>query len=256
MAGLVTSGVSSLVGTQVALSDTVKCTKRLPCSASLSGRGLIAFRAEAKADISSRVGPPIAQLSQTGSDRRKTRCHSAISTGTDVQEGEEDGGHVGPILRTDLIEAAGADLQSDGVLQTLEMSEESSDGESRGGWSGVRQREVNLWQADGAGDKAANDDGCEGEGLRTCILQLASGLLAHMCLLVKCLLKPHSVWCLPLDRSAAFLVVAAVDRRPQLLAAVDMGTNSFHMVVVRAHENGRFEIEDVEKEDVRLGSGR
>lgn len=41
----------------------------------------------------------------------------------------------------------------------------------------------------------------------------------------------------------------------RMLAAVDMGTNSFHMVVVRADNQGRFQIEDIEKEDVRLGSG-
>eukprot|EP00897_Mesotaenium_endlicherianum_P004785 jgi/Mesen1/4334/ME000022S03625 len=41
----------------------------------------------------------------------------------------------------------------------------------------------------------------------------------------------------------------------KMLAAVDLGTNSFHMVIVKAKDNGRFEIEDVEKEDVRLGSG-
>lgn len=40
-----------------------------------------------------------------------------------------------------------------------------------------------------------------------------------------------------------------------MLAAVDMGTNSFHMVVVRADKEGRFELIDTEKEDVRLGSG-
>eukprot|EP00271_Cylindrocystis_brebissonii_P013819 TRINITY_DN3413_c0_g1_i6.p1 TRINITY_DN3413_c0_g1~~TRINITY_DN3413_c0_g1_i6.p1 ORF type:complete len:758 (-),score=121.71 TRINITY_DN3413_c0_g1_i6:752-3025(-) len=41
----------------------------------------------------------------------------------------------------------------------------------------------------------------------------------------------------------------------RMFAAVDMGTNSFHMVVVRADAAGRFEIDDVEKDDVRLGSG-
>ena len=162
MAGLVTSGASFLVGTQVPLPDTVKCTKHLLSCATFQGRSLISSRSEAKLEASWRAGLPIANLSQSGSETRKTRCYSAISTGTDVQEGEEDGGHVGPILRADLIEAAGADLQSDGVLQTLEMSEESSDGEGRGSWSGVRQREVNLWRADGGGDKAADDDGCEG----------------------------------------------------------------------------------------------
>lgn len=40
-----------------------------------------------------------------------------------------------------------------------------------------------------------------------------------------------------------------------ILAAVDMGTNSFHMVVVRADKQGRFQVMDSEKETVRLGSG-
>ena len=40
-----------------------------------------------------------------------------------------------------------------------------------------------------------------------------------------------------------------------ILAAVDMGTNSFHMVVVRADKQGRFQLMDTEKDDVRLGSG-
>ncbi|CAM6043783.1 unnamed protein product [Sphagnum compactum] len=40
-----------------------------------------------------------------------------------------------------------------------------------------------------------------------------------------------------------------------MLAAVDMGTNSFHMVVVRADKQGQFELVDTAKEDVRLGSG-
>jgi len=39
------------------------------------------------------------------------------------------------------------------------------------------------------------------------------------------------------------------------LAAVDMGTNSFHLVVVRADDAGHFEIVGREKESVRLGSG-
>ncbi|GAQ88727.1 exopolyphosphatase / guanosine-5'-triphosphate,3'-diphosphate pyrophosphatase [Klebsormidium nitens] len=41
----------------------------------------------------------------------------------------------------------------------------------------------------------------------------------------------------------------------KMLAAVDMGTNSFHMVIVRADAKGRFQIVDVEKDDVRLGKG-
>jgi Ethanolamine utilization protein EutJ (predicted chaperonin) len=44
-------------------------------------------------------------------------------------------------------------------------------------------------------------------------------------------------------------------REGKMLAAVDMGTNSFHMVVVRADKQGQFELVDTAKEDVRLGSG-
>ncbi|MCR9144935.1 MAG: Ppx/GppA family phosphatase [bacterium] len=39
------------------------------------------------------------------------------------------------------------------------------------------------------------------------------------------------------------------------LAAIDLGTNSFHLVVVRVLENGKIEIIADEKEAVRLGSG-
>ncbi len=39
------------------------------------------------------------------------------------------------------------------------------------------------------------------------------------------------------------------------LAAIDLGTNSFHLVVVRARESGKFEVIGDEKESVRLGSG-
>ncbi|GLJ09935.1 hypothetical protein SUGI_0118610 [Cryptomeria japonica] len=41
----------------------------------------------------------------------------------------------------------------------------------------------------------------------------------------------------------------------KMLAAVDMGTNSFHMIVVKVHPNGRFCKVDSYKEYVRLGSG-
>ncbi|MCB1165194.1 MAG: Ppx/GppA family phosphatase, partial [Leptospiraceae bacterium] len=40
-----------------------------------------------------------------------------------------------------------------------------------------------------------------------------------------------------------------------VLAAIDMGTNSFHMVVVEPNESGGFQILTREKETVRLGSG-
>jgi len=39
------------------------------------------------------------------------------------------------------------------------------------------------------------------------------------------------------------------------LAAIDIGTNSIHLVVVKVKENDRFEILAQEKEVVRLGSG-
>ncbi|CAI5953321.1 unnamed protein product [Closterium sp. NIES-65] len=56
------------------------------------------------------------------------------------------------------------------------------------------------------------------------------------------------------DGIAAIPKIRRVPEQEQrMLAAVDMGTNSFHMVVVKADNKGRFEIEDVEKEDVRLG---
>lgn len=42
---------------------------------------------------------------------------------------------------------------------------------------------------------------------------------------------------------------------PDTIAAVDIGTNSFHLVVARSSEPGRFEVIAREKEMVRLGSG-
>ena len=42
---------------------------------------------------------------------------------------------------------------------------------------------------------------------------------------------------------------------PQNLAAIDIGTNSFHLIVVRVDEKGNFEIIDREKEVIRLGEG-
>lgn len=40
-----------------------------------------------------------------------------------------------------------------------------------------------------------------------------------------------------------------------VLAAIDIGTNSFHLIVVRVLSNGSFEIIDREKEVIRLGEG-
>lgn len=41
----------------------------------------------------------------------------------------------------------------------------------------------------------------------------------------------------------------------QNFAAIDIGTNSFHLIVVRVKNNGNFEIIDREKEVIRLGEG-
>ncbi len=41
----------------------------------------------------------------------------------------------------------------------------------------------------------------------------------------------------------------------QKLAAIDIGTNSFHLVVVKVNENGKFEIIDSAKEVIRLSEG-
>ena len=43
---------------------------------------------------------------------------------------------------------------------------------------------------------------------------------------------------------------------PSAIAAVDIGTNSIHMVIARIAGNGRFEVLTRQKEMVRLGSGR
>ena len=43
---------------------------------------------------------------------------------------------------------------------------------------------------------------------------------------------------------------------PGALAAIDIGTNSIHMLIARVASNGRFEVITKQKEMVRLGSGR
>ncbi|HUU32734.1 MAG TPA: hypothetical protein VMW48_01660, partial [Vicinamibacterales bacterium] len=42
---------------------------------------------------------------------------------------------------------------------------------------------------------------------------------------------------------------------PMRLAAIDIGTNSVHMIVVRVRPDFSFEVIDREKEMVRLGAG-
>ena len=42
---------------------------------------------------------------------------------------------------------------------------------------------------------------------------------------------------------------------PDTLAAIDIGTNSVHMLIARVVANGRFEVVTRQKEMVRLGSG-
>ena len=41
----------------------------------------------------------------------------------------------------------------------------------------------------------------------------------------------------------------------KILASIDAGTNSFHLLIAKAGENGRFEILAREREVVRLGTG-
>ena len=41
----------------------------------------------------------------------------------------------------------------------------------------------------------------------------------------------------------------------EIRAAIDLGTNSFHLVVARVEPDGHFDVLDREKEVVRLGSG-
>jgi exopolyphosphatase / guanosine-5'-triphosphate,3'-diphosphate pyrophosphatase len=51
-------------------------------------------------------------------------------------------------------------------------------------------------------------------------------------------------------------VLSKTKNPTELIAAIDIGTNSFHLVVCEVHSNtGRFRILDREKEIVRLGSG-
>ncbi|MDR3627120.1 MAG: hypothetical protein P4L45_09815, partial [Ignavibacteriaceae bacterium] len=38
------------------------------------------------------------------------------------------------------------------------------------------------------------------------------------------------------------------------IAAIDMGTNSFHLVIVQVKDNGKFKVVDREREVIRLGS--
>jgi len=50
-------------------------------------------------------------------------------------------------------------------------------------------------------------------------------------------------------------VLPSTSNWPHTLCAVDMGTNSFHMVIVKADDEGRFVVVDQMKEEVRLLSG-
>ena len=43
--------------------------------------------------------------------------------------------------------------------------------------------------------------------------------------------------------------------KERTLAAIDLGTNSFHIIIVKVKEDGTFESLGKEKESVRLGSG-
>ena len=49
--------------------------------------------------------------------------------------------------------------------------------------------------------------------------------------------------------------MASAEPSDEALAAIDIGTNSIHLVVARPTGNNRFEVIDRDKEVVRLGSG-
>ena len=38
------------------------------------------------------------------------------------------------------------------------------------------------------------------------------------------------------------------------IAAIDIGTNSFHLIIVEVHENGKLKLLDRQREFLRLGS--
>ena len=46
-----------------------------------------------------------------------------------------------------------------------------------------------------------------------------------------------------------------MEQKNQHIAAIDVGTNSFHLIVVKVKDDGNFEIVDREKEVIRLGEG-
>lgn len=48
---------------------------------------------------------------------------------------------------------------------------------------------------------------------------------------------------------------ASIDPTPTIYAAIDIGTNSMHLVVARAHKGGGYDVLTTEKEMVRLGTG-
>src|SRR6187402_290744 len=56
------------------------------------------------------------------------------------------------------------------------------------------------------------------------------------------------------DRSSAADGSSSIEPRPEVLAALDMGTNSFHLVLARVRGSS-FEVVTREKETIRLGHG-
>jgi exopolyphosphatase/guanosine-5'-triphosphate,3'-diphosphate pyrophosphatase len=50
-------------------------------------------------------------------------------------------------------------------------------------------------------------------------------------------------------------VLSKSKNKKNIIAAIDIGTNSFHLIVCEVHPNGQFKILDREKEIVRLGRG-
>ena len=50
-------------------------------------------------------------------------------------------------------------------------------------------------------------------------------------------------------------IISGHRKQPMRIAAIDIGTNSIHMIVVQVRPDRSFEVIDREKEMVRLGSG-
>lgn len=86
------------------------------------------------------------------------------------------------------------------------------------------------------------------------------GLIDELELLDEAEVEGASGSIVPIGRAprliAALAARPAIEAAPNLVAAVDLGSNSFHMVIARASEDGQaFSVVDRLRENVRLGAG-